>query len=311
MTLERIDSWIAPQRGESLSLGLRNLYIFPTLFGCLWLCGAVLLLLVAIQTQKNGPLLLGYLMLGLMLLAIHLTHLNLQGLKLTSAASAPGFVGSPSQYNIVLTSHQPREGLRFRWLVGPYEPCGPLTIPAGSENLALPWTPTRRGWRHPGRLRLLSTAPLGLFSCWTIWEPPQAQLVYPQRLKGPCRLWITVSGADRSQASSGPRADGLDEWSDLQPHRLEEGPGRLAWKQLAQGRGRMSKTFLGESGPIVMLAPQPGVELELALGHLCERVCELSRRNAAFGLELPGQTIPPGQGPLHRDHCLAALALQP
>jgi len=67
--VDRLDHWIAPQRGESLSLGLNNLYILPTRFGGLWLCGAVLLLLVAIQTQQNGPLLLGYLLLGLLLLA--------------------------------------------------------------------------------------------------------------------------------------------------------------------------------------------------------------------------------------------------
>jgi uncharacterized protein (DUF58 family) len=309
--LERLDRWIAPQQGECLRLGLRNLYILPTRFGCLWLCGAALLLLVAIQTQQNGPLLLGYLMLGLLLLALLLTHLNMQGLELTGAASAPGFAASPALYTIVLNSRQPRDGLRFRWLEGPSEPCDPLSIDTGSETLALPWTPTRRGWRHPGRMRLVSTAPLGLFRCWTIWEPPQAQLIYPQRQRGPCRMWATASDADRGQANPDPRVSGLDEWNDLQPHRPEEGPGRLAWKQLAQGRGRMSKTFLGDGGPILMLSPQPGIEREQALGHLCERVCELSRRNALFGLELPGQSIPPGQGPWHRDRCLAALALQP
>lgn len=309
--VDRLDHWIAPQRGESLSLGLNNLYILPTRFGGLWLCGAVLLLLVAIQTQQNGPLLLGYLLLGLLLLALLLTHLNLQGLELTCTASAPAFAGSPANYMIVLNSRQPREGLRFRWLEEPIEPCGPLSMGGGSETLALTWTPTQRGWRHPGRLRLLSTAPLGLFRCWTIWTPPQAQLIFPRRRQGPCQIWNAPSPADRGQASPSSRLDGLDEWSDLHPHRPEEGPGRLAWKQLAQGRGRLSKTFLGDGGPIPMLAPQPGVEREQALSQLCDKVCALSRCDTAFGLELPGQTILPGQGPQHRDRCLTALALQP
>ena len=54
----------APQQGEVLKLGLRNLYIVPTGFGLLWLGGALLLQLVGIQTQSNGPLLLSFVMLA-------------------------------------------------------------------------------------------------------------------------------------------------------------------------------------------------------------------------------------------------------
>jgi hypothetical protein len=42
------------QQGDHLLLGLRNLYILRTGFGWLWLCGAVLLYAVGIQTLRKG-----------------------------------------------------------------------------------------------------------------------------------------------------------------------------------------------------------------------------------------------------------------
>ena len=65
-----------------LKLGQRTLYIVPSRFGALWISGAGLLLLVAIQTGSNSTLLLAFVMLGLMLLAMFLTHDTLQGLIL-------------------------------------------------------------------------------------------------------------------------------------------------------------------------------------------------------------------------------------
>jgi hypothetical protein len=71
-----------PLNGPRVQLGLRNLYIVPTRFGWFWLGGTLLLQLVGIQLQRNGPLLLSFLMLGLFLLTLNLTHFNLQGLEL-------------------------------------------------------------------------------------------------------------------------------------------------------------------------------------------------------------------------------------
>ena len=67
MVFARAQQLIKPHRGERLRLGLHSLYILPTRFGLLWLAGCGLLLLVAIQSQRNGPLLLSCLMLGLWL----------------------------------------------------------------------------------------------------------------------------------------------------------------------------------------------------------------------------------------------------
>ena len=166
MVFARAQQLIKPHRGERLRLGLRSLYILPTRFGLLWLAGGGLLLLVAIQTQRNGPLLLSFLMLGLWLLALHLTQFNLQGLELEALAPSGGFAGEMVAYPLLCRSRCQRDAIQLG-LVG--SAATPQPLAAGESVLSVPWRAGRRGLQTPGRLRLQTTAPLGLFVCWTLW----------------------------------------------------------------------------------------------------------------------------------------------
>ena len=277
MDFARAQQLIKPHRGERLRLGLRSLYILPTRFGLLWLAGGGLLLLVAIQSQRNGPLLLSFLMLGLWLLALHLTQFNLQGLELEALAPSGGFAGEMVAY--------------------------PL--------LSVPWRAGRRGLQTPGRLRLQTTAPLGLFVCWTLWEPPRPQPIYPARRPGPVAETPWPASSDTAATSASQLAAGSDDWDDLRPHRPQDGLARLAWKSLAQGRGRQTKTFADATPAVGLLTPAPGLPPERALEHLSAEIWRRSKAGEAYGLALGGMQLAPSTGPEHRDRCLLALALAP
>jgi uncharacterized protein (DUF58 family) len=299
--------FVKPQQGERLRLGLRNLYIVPTRFGWFWLAGLLLLQLVGIQLQSNGPLLLSYLMLGLFLLALHLTHFNLQGLELVVGDPRPGFAGTTLTYPLRLRCRSRCEGLRLAFETGP--PLALRALDPGEHLQAVPWSPLARGLHQPGCLRLQTTAPLGLFVCWTRWQPPVPQLVYPARVAGPVRLLSeAVESPAPAAAAAVDRLDGSDDWRDLQPHRPEDGASRLVWKVLAQGRGRYAKRFADPAQREPVLGPDPAVPHERALEHLSERICRLHARGIAYGLVLPDGRIPPGRGPAQRDRALAALA---
>jgi uncharacterized protein (DUF58 family) len=297
------------QQGESLRLALRNLYILPSRFGGLWLAGAGLLLVVGIQTQRNGPFLLGYLLLALLLLALHLTHFNLQGLELRCGQPRPGFAGETLLYPIHLRSTCPREAISLR-LAGPTSEGGsvPLRLSAGSRTVGLTWSSTARGLQRPGPLLIRSSAPLGLFVCWSRWQPARTQLVYPARHPGPVAA-AAAAGSPPGTAEQDQGLEGSDHWHDLRPQRPQDSQSRLAWKVLAQGRGRLSKTFRDPAGVPLLLAPDPGVPRERALEHLSAAVWQRSQRGECFGLVLPAQSIPPGRGREHRERCLQALAL--
>lgn len=297
------------QQGERLVLGLRNLYILPTRFGWLWLAATLLLYVVGLQTLRNGPLLLSFLMLAVLLLSLLLTQFNLQGLELHCGVPAPGFAGQRLHYPLQAISRIPREAIRLQ-VAG--ESAGPpQRIAAGTSTLALPWSPGRRGWQPPGRLLLSTTAPLGLFICWTRWDPPTPQLIYPARIPGPVGLAAGAPADAAEAAASDSRTEGSDAWHDLRPHRAEDGQTRLAWKALAQGRGRLNKVFHDPGREPRQLSPAPGVNRERALQHLSARIWQCCQRGEAYGLTLAHCRIAPGQGRQHRDRCLQALALAP
>jgi uncharacterized protein (DUF58 family) len=297
MDFARAQQLIKPQRGERLKLGLRNLYILPTRFGLLWLAGGGLLLLVAIQTQRNGPLLLSFLMLGLWLLALHLTQFNLQGLELEALAPSGGFAGEMVAYPLLCRSRCQRDGIQLG-LAG--SAATPQPLAAGESVLSVPWRAGRRGLQTPGRLRLQTTAPLGLFVCWTLWEPPRPQPIYPARRPGPV-----------AESSTSRLAAGSDDWDDLRPHRPQDGLARVAWKSLAQGRGRQTKTFAAATPAVGLLTPAPGLPPERALEHLSAEIWRRSKAGEAYGLALGDTQVAPNTGPEHRDRCLLALALAP
>jgi uncharacterized protein (DUF58 family) len=288
---------------------LRNLYILPSRFGALWLAGMVLLQVVAIQLQSNGPLLLSFLMLGLFLLALHLTHANLQGLELRCAEPSPAFAGEPALYPLLIRCPERCEGLRLRFGTG--EADGPRSLGAGWHRLAVAWWPERRGRQRPGRLVLSTSAPLGLFVCWCRWEPPQAQLILPAPLRGPVGHLAVADGLEPLAAASPEGLEGGSLWHDLRPHRPEDGPGRLAWKLLAQGRGAHAKCFGDPQAQAVLLTAAAGIPQELALGHLCEAILRLHAEGASYGLTLGEWRIEAGHGLSHRDRCLEMLALVP
>lgn len=299
------DWLIRPGGGERLRLGLRNLYIVPTGFGAQWLAAALLLVLVGLQLERNGPLLLGFLMLALLLLALHLTHLNLQGLELACIEAKPAFAPAAS-YPLELRSRRRREALQLGFAAGGLLPARDLE--AGRVRLAVPWRAGQRGLHPPGRLRLQSTAPLGLFLCWSVWEPSQPQLIYPARRPGPTRL-ITPPGPGQPPTDRGGGRQGSEEWHDLAPHRPEEGSTRLAWKQLARGQGRHSKRFRDPALAALLLGPAAHLPLDLALEHLSARLWQLARQGRSFGLVLPDRQVPVATGMAQLRRCLEALAL--
>lgn len=279
-----------------LVLGLRSLYIIPSRFGALWLCGTALLLLVAIQTGSNSSLLLAFLMVGLMLLAMFLTHDSLQGLSLYGSESQPGFAGASVQYAFRLRSRSPRQRLQVRFQGSP--PVQIDALPSGDSVIHLSWLPDQRGWQLPPRLIVDTVAPLGLFICWTRWQPRQAQLIWPARRSGP---------VDEVQPTA--HRDGLDEWQDLRPYRDGDRQSLVDWSSAAKGRPLQVKRFQEPEQPERILAPASGIPRERALQHLADRIWRLHQRGEAFGLQLQGRMLPVQRGRVHRDACLELLAL--
>ena len=287
---------IRRQSGTQLRLGLRNLFILPTRFGLLWLAAAGLLQLVAIQMRSNGTLLLSFLLLGLMLLAMHLTHDALSGLEMRCGEPSPGFAGQFLAYPLLMTSRLPRQHLQLSFSAAQLHEIAEL--PTGDHQLEVLWRPSHRGLQRPGPLHIQTTSPLGLFVCWSRWEPDTPQLIYPARVQGP----VEFNCPEQGQA-------GAQEWQDLKPYRPGERLTLVHWGSLAKGRPLQLKQFSDPASQHLMLKPVSGVPWERALEHLADRIWQLHHQGESYGLQLPGLTIEPRRGATHRDACLAGLAV--
>lgn len=307
---QRRDPWpdrlIRARRSNQLQLNLRNLYILPSRFGWLWLLACAVLYLMGTSGASASALLLAYGGVGLFLLAPYLTQFNLQGLEMTCGDPQPGFAREPLMYPLLIRSAVERQQLLLRFQGQDTAWTG--QIPGGTSRLGIPWTPLQRGPQQPGRLRLESRAPLGLFVCWSVWEPDTYQLVYPARRPGPVALVTSgaISGSD--EAAQRPPQPGADEWLDLQPHRPEEGTARLAWKQLARSGVCLSKRFMNLSHSPSLLTAAPGLPLDTALEHLCDRCCRLAEADSSFGVAIGSELVPPARGRHQLQRCLEALA---
>ena len=305
--IQRVERRLSRSEPE-LQLSFGNLYILPSGFGGLWLLATAVLYLMGINTSSNGPLLLAFLCTGLFLLSLFLTQFNLQGLRLKTANPAPGFAGQSIPYPIRLESRCERHFLRLQFQRQPLllQPA----VTAGLSRLDPCWRPPCRGLQRPGRLKLYSKAPLGLFVCWSYWEPPEPQLIFPRAVPGPVQeQWISSREAQR-QSLAQARSGGSEDFLELAPHRREEGLQRVAWKQVARGRGWLAKRFETESESQLELALDPLIPMEQGLEHLCARILELDQQQQAFALRLPGgRTLSHGRGKNHTQAALSALAL--
>jgi len=59
--------------------------------------------------------------------------------------------------------------------------------------------------------------------CWTLWEPPRPQPIYPARRPGPVAETPWPASSDTAATSASKFAAGSDDWDDLRPHRPEDG----------------------------------------------------------------------------------------
>ena len=301
------DHLIRASRSPQLQLTLRNLYILPSRFGWLWLLACAALYLMGISSSSAAALLLGYGGLGLFLLAPFLTQFNLQGLELRCGEPPAGFAGQRLLYPLLVRTAVQRQLLRIRFQQEQESWVG--SVPIGVSRVGVPWRPQQRGWQRPGRLRLESRAPLGLFVCWSLWEPEAGQLIYPARRSGPVATLPACPSDGTAAENAAPQNPGTDHWQDLRPHRPEEGRARLAWKQLARSGARLSKQFSDPLKPAAVLVPAPELAWERALEHLCDRCCRLAEEGGRFGLKIGQDLVHPGTGAQQLERCLTLLAL--
>lgn len=300
------------------SLSHKNLFIFPTIRGFVFLAITATLWLLGTNYQNNLILALAFFMVSLFVLAIHITFLNLNRLYLRYADVSEVFAGEEAQLNFQLKkqARSPAEEIEFDW----QEVLGAKTRPATSkanttvievveksgEHLVSLYCPSRGVYELP-RLRVQSLFPLGILRCWTWLNWDVKLVVFPKPVHG---------GLGTSAITSDDEGDGLhpvkggEDFSGLESYIPGDSLRRVSWKTFAKGRGLYVKDFSESLSKEKWLDYDAVIAdtLEERLSVLAFWVLHYYQENEHYGLKLPTSSIEPNSGYDHRTRCLNILA---
>jgi uncharacterized protein (DUF58 family) len=291
-------------RGEEAVLTHRCVYILPTRQGLFFALVLVLLLIGSINYAIGLGFAFTFLLAGLGLVSMLHAYRNLAGLVLRPGKAEAVFAGQSALLCLRAENSVPRFALAAQ-VEGGQETVA--DIPVGGGELLLPFPAARRGVLRPGKLRLATLFPLGLFRAWSWAAPDLSCLVYPAPEEGNVPL---PPGAGESAGGSRLRR-GQDDFGGLREYRPGDSPRHVAWKAAARGERLLTKEFAGEAGRLLWLDwhDLAALDAEARLSRLTRWVLDADGAGLAYGLRLPGQEFGPAQGEAHRRACLTALAL--
>lgn len=303
--------WARRRQGDDalpLTLLPRRIYILPTRAGLAFAVLLLAMLVAGLNYSNSVTLLLTFLLIGMVLVGIHECQRNLRGLRIVKVDATDAFAGRTGRIELRFENTLPlaRCGLVLRTSGAPQEhfELPPLSLCVQ----ALPYDATRRGRIALGRLEISTTAPYGLFRAWSWLHLPLDAVVYP-RPHGA----LPLPGGDGPQIrqSARSRQGGGDDWAALRPFVAGDSPRAVAWKLYAREAPLLVSQYEIHAGAdrVLDFAQLHGLGTEARLSQLCAWVLECARRDEAYALRLPHQSIPGGRGLEHQRRCLRALAL--
>jgi uncharacterized protein (DUF58 family) len=307
---------------DQLALTQRNVYILPTRAGLMFGLTLAVLLLASINYQLSLGYLLTFLLAGSGLAGMHVTHANLRGLSLRLKQASNGAVGDACRVEVVLS--QARKQARLGLGVAVWQPAGTATddldwvwadVPGKGEALVqLSFHPAQRGRVRVPTLTVETRYPLGLFRVWTIWRPAWEVLVWP-KAEHPAPPLPAAESVGHAQHQAVRSRTG--EYDGVRAYRRGDPMKLVVWRKAAKsGDAASDVTLVSRDNQSLQRqdlwldeADCPQAQREARLSRLAAWVDKAARSEAAWGLRLPGQQLPPASGEAHRLACLEALAL--
>jgi len=296
------------RRAEALPIRLdrRRIYVLPSGFGVAFALLLFVMLLGALNYGNNPALLLTCLLAAAAGASLFFGFRALSGLVLEQAHADEAHAGEPFP-------------IRLRFAAGPRARAS-LRLRRGEANTAFALPPNtrhevevnvtdaQRGWFRPGRMRLWTEYPLGLFHLWSWLHPDAAFLIYPA-VESPAPPLPVGDGrlGEQMNAGSSEEHAGLRDYRTSDPSRL------IAWKASVRHDTLLVRDVERRSGEALTLDyfGLHGIDIEARIRRLTAWVLAAEAQQRSYRLRLPHETIGSGLGTQQRQACLRALALLP
>lgn len=292
---------------NSVTLGLRSIFILPTGEGLVFALMMVVMIVAAINYQNSLIFSVTFLLGSLFIVSILHTYRNLSGLTLAAGSTRAAFAGEDAEFSVIISRYGERtfEAIHLGWkdsrllLVD--------LVDDEESKIRLYVTTSERGRLTPGRLLVQTNYPVGLFRAWSWVDLDMSTIVYPRPLFAgsvPPALGISTEGELL-------RREGVDDFIGLREYQEGDGLRHIAWKSYARTNQLFTKQFAAYMDRRVWLEWDyfSGMDRENRLSRLCYWVVQLAKTSNSYGLRLPDQEIAPATGAEHREEMLKALAL--
>ena len=304
---ERINQRIP--RNSRVTLNRKQVFIFPTKFGFIYIGMCFVLLLMAINFENSLVYILLFWLISIFVSTMILTWRNLDNLHLRGAGSQPVFAGDEATFGITIESLN--KAHHALWLhtktSNNFVDCD-----AKSSNTTYLFVPeTTRGKVRLPRFTVETSYPLGIFRAWSYVDLDQTTLCYPRPIASELQHFSAVDNEDNEYLdNSASKKRGVDNFDELKNYEMGDAISRIDWKAYAKGNGLLVKTFTEQASKEIWLNEQNfSGDLETRLSQMCYWVLELSSNNHRFGMILGSETLGPDSTDAHTKKCLETLAL--
>lgn len=285
----------------------RSIYVLPTRQGWLFLVVLLVMWLLGTNYQNNLILAITFLLASMGVVSILYTFRNLSGLRLQGLGAKSVFAGEAVEWHLRLSSAN-----RFYHdnlclvLAGQYHANIDLA-PAEERELLISEPSVQRGFMRVGRILVESRFPFGLMRAWSWVHLDMQALIYPRPLvSDEPPLGVVGEGEGDLTVHENP-----EDFYGFEAYRPGASLAQVAWKQYARGAGLHLKEYVGYQSQNLWLDWHTlgGMDTESRLSRLCYWSVELGKTTSHYGLRLPGLSIELGQGAVHQEKILRALAL--
>jgi uncharacterized protein (DUF58 family) len=308
---DRIGDWIFPPKGPEIgpvALGQRRVYILPTRGGLMFGITILLMLIGSINYNLSLGYVLVFLLAGNGMVSMLHTWRNLARIALRPGKAAPVFAGELAGFRVQVENPGSLARMSLAVQLPGQQPEYFDVAAGGSKEVEARTPAVMRGRLYPGRFRIFTIYPLGLFYAWAIVDLDMHCVIYPKPEPGN----ISLPPAQAASGEGSATGTGEEDFAGLRTFRPGDSPRRIAWKAFARNEIFLSKQFSGSAAAELWLdfgdIPN-ALGVEAKLSRLARWVIESEAAGLRYGLRLPGSEYDPDSGALHRDRCLQALAL--
>jgi len=284
-----------------------RVYIVPTKAGLIFACLLLTLLIGSINYEKSLGFILTFLLVGTGNVLLLSTWRNLAGLELKSENTIPVFAGEIACFNVQLINRQLIN--RHAIVMSHHGREQDIVDCAANSNQLIHFKvqTNKRGRLNPGRFRLYTEFPSGLFIAWTWIDLSLVCTVYPTP-----DTKIDHPRYDRSKNGENDiSGHGLENFSHLRKYHQGDNISRISWKAAAKNDELFSKEFIGSKPKSRWINWEdiPAHDTENRLSIMTALIIHAEKNQQLYGIKLPEKQIQPNNGNKHFHLCLTALAL--